>query len=144
MTSSGSKATATLSGSPALAMRSASSRVWSVITRIVGVSRTAVSPREAGSISVSTVTNLPPSFESIAQVDGHGVDGHERHEEHDDRRRGDLAELGVGTLGPGVDDRRQAREGPAELVEEALRRIAKRPDDGADDDERRRLPQRPG
>src|SRR6187200_1393800 len=100
MTSSGSKATATLSGSPALAMRSASSRVWSVITRIVGVSRTAVSPREAGSISVSTVTNLPPSFESIAQVDGHGVDGHERHEEHDDRRRGDLAELGVGTLGP--------------------------------------------
>src|SRR6187431_2692084 len=103
MTSSGSMATATLFGSPA-ARRSTSSRVWSVITRIVGVSRTAVSPREAGSIAVSTVTNLPPSFEAIAQVDGHGVDGHERHEEHDDRRRGDLSEVGIGALRPGVDD----------------------------------------
>src|SRR6188472_1668539 len=142
MTSSGLKSTATLSSPLALAMRVASSSVWSVITRIVGASRTDVSLRAAGSISVSTVTNLPPPFESVAQVDGRGVHGQEGHQQDDDGGRGDLPKLRVRSLRPGVDDRRQAGERPAQLVDEALRGVTERPHDRADHDEWCRLAER--
>src|SRR5262245_23166223 len=71
--------------------------------------------------SVGGWITSPLSFIAVAQDDRDGVDQEDNGQQDDDGRGGQLAEVGVGVLGPDEDRHGERGELRGELVEEAAR-----------------------